>query len=154
MRLAYKFLQTLTRAPTQTARYGLAVVLSGLTLLIGMLLDQAFGGRPTIFMFIVPVALSAWYGGLRSGLLATLLGGFGYNYLFLEPRNSLLVSTAADWERLALFLGICGLISWLIESSQTARRRAEYDARAAERREEELAVQIAERERAKAERER
>src|SRR5262245_29549453 len=133
MRPSYKFLQPLTRAPTQSARYSLAVVVTGLTLLIGLLLDEAFGGSPPVILLIVPVAVSAWYGGLRSGLLATLLGGLGYSYFFEEPRNSLLVITPADWERLALFLGICLLVSWLIETTQTARRRAEAHARAVER---------------------
>src|SRR5262245_8331001 len=133
MRPSYKFLQTITRARTQKARYGVVVVVTGLTLLIGLLLDQVLGGSPPIILLIVPVAVSAWYGGLRFGLLATLLGGLGYIYFFLEPRKSLLVITPADWERLALFLSICWLVSWLIETTQTARRRAEAHTRAVER---------------------
>jgi PAS domain S-box-containing protein len=133
MRPSYKFLQTLTRAPNQIARYGLVVVVTGLTLLFGLLLDQAFGRIPPSILLIVPVAVSAWYGGLRSGLLATLLGGLGYAYFFLEPRNSLLVSAPADRDRLALYLGIGWLVSWLIETTQTAGRRAEAHARAVER---------------------
>ena len=154
MRLSYRFLQTFTRTPTWTTRYGMAVVVSSLTLLIGLLLDQAFGGSPPLILFIVPVAVSAWYGGMRAGLPAILLGGLGYSYFFLEPRGSLLVHTAADWMRLALFLGIGWLVSWLIETTHVARRRAEADAQAAGRWAEGLAVQLAEREQAKVERER
>src|SRR5215510_10709108 len=133
MRSPYKFLQTLARAPTQTARYGLAVVLSGLTLLIGILLDQAIVGSPPVFLFIVPIAVSAWYGGLRSGLLATMLGGLGYVYFFLEPRHTFLIVTPADWMKTALYLGVGWLVSWLIETIQAARRQAEAHARSVER---------------------
>src|SRR5262245_52855136 len=120
MRFSYKFLQTLARAPTQTVRYGLVVLVSALTFLIGLLLYQTFGGSPPIILFIVPVAVSAWYGGLRSGLLATLLGGLGYNYFLQEPRGSLLAHNATDWMRLSLFLAIGWLVSWLIETTNAA----------------------------------
>ncbi|HKQ72531.1 MAG TPA: PAS domain-containing protein [Blastocatellia bacterium] len=129
MRPSYNFLQTLTRAPNQTARYGLAVIVTGLTLFIGWLLEQAFGEIPPVILLIVPVAVSAWHGGLRSGWLATLLGGLGYNYFFLEPRYTWLVITPADWMPLALYLGVCWLVSWLIETTQTARRQAEANLR-------------------------
>ncbi|MGE0127313.1 MAG: PAS domain-containing protein [Blastocatellales bacterium] len=154
MRLSNRFLQTLTVALTWTAKYGLVVVVSGLALLIVLVLDQTFGGSPPIILFIVPVVVSAWYGGLRSGLLATLLSSLGYNYFLQEPRGSLLVPGVTEWVRLSLFLAIGGLVSWLIETTHAARRRAETDARAAERWGEELTVQIAERKRANAERER
>src|SRR4030095_11246576 len=99
MKFPYKFLQTLARAPTRTARYGLVVVIVGLTLFVGLFLYQTFGEPPSIILFIVPVALSGWYGGLRSGLLATLLGGLGYSYFLLDPPGSLFAHTATDWER-------------------------------------------------------
>ena len=133
MRLSFKFLQTLTSANDRKVRYGLVIVVTGLTLLIGLLLDQAFGEIPPVILLIVPVALSAWYGGLWSGLLATVLGGLGYDYFFLEPRHSLLIITRPYWERMALYMVICWLVSWLIAITQTARRRAEAHARAVER---------------------
>ncbi|HKQ78520.1 MAG TPA: PAS domain-containing protein [Blastocatellia bacterium] len=133
MRVFHRFLQTFTRTHTRTARYGLAIIVTGLTLLIGLLLDQVFGGIPPVILLIVPVVVSAWFGGLRAGLLATLLGGLGYDYFFLGPPGSLFLLTPADWERLALFLGICWLVSWLIETTQNARRRAESHTRTVER---------------------
>ena len=154
MRFSYIFPQTLVRAHTQIAQYGLALVLTGLTLLLGLLLVQAFGEIPPVILLIVPVAVSAWYGGLRAGLLATLLGGFGYLYLFLDPRNSLLIDSPADLEHLALYLSICWLVSWQIEKIQTGRLQAEAHAHAAERWGHELEIQIGKQERANAERDR
>src|SRR5262249_33949854 len=122
MRVSYGFLQTFARTPTWIARYGMAVVVSGLTLLIGLLLDPAFGGSPLVILFIVPVAISAWYGGMRAGLLAILLGGLVYIYLFLEPHGTLLIPNSVDWVRLALFLAIGWLVSWLVETTHDARR--------------------------------
>src|SRR5262245_29287816 len=154
MRYSYIFPQILDSAPAQIAQYGLAVILNVLTLLAGMVFWQEFGERPPIILFIVPIAVSAWYGGLRSGLLAVLLGGLGYVYYLMEPRYSFLITSSADWVHLTLYVSIGCLLSWLIEKIQTGRHQAEAHALAAERWGHELEIQIGKQERADAERDR
>jgi PAS domain S-box-containing protein len=104
------------------------ITLTTLTLLIGLLHYQTFGRNPPNILSIV--------------------------YFSLSLRDSLLVHNAADWARLSLFLGIGWLVSWLRETSHATRQRDETDSPATERWKKKLAVQIAERERAKAERDR
>jgi K+-sensing histidine kinase KdpD len=53
-----------------------------LTLLLHPMLNQ------TIFLlFFAAVAISAWYGGIKSGLVATALCSLAINYFFLIRRS-------------------------------------------------------------------
>jgi len=127
---------------------------SGAILILCLFLDHVLSGNLPLTLFIIPVVVSAWVGGLRSGLLATLICGLASDYFLMEPHFSFFSLDAADWERLGLFLATSGLLSWLIEKAHIARREVETRAREAEQRQSELEAQIAERERARAERER
>jgi PAS domain S-box-containing protein len=153
MRLPYdEFLQTFPSAPGRTARYGLAIMSSGVALLVYLSLHLALSENLSQTLFIIPVAVSAWYGGLGPGLLATLLCGVADQYFETDPRFSFF--DVADWKRLTLFMTTGALLTWLIETTRAARRRGEARAREDERRQSELEAQIAERERAREERER
>ncbi|MGH9938731.1 MAG: PAS domain-containing protein [Blastocatellia bacterium] len=136
------------------ARYGVAVVSSGVTLFVCLFLDHVFSGNLPLTLFVIPVAVSAWFGGLRPGLLATLLCGLASDYFLMRPHFSFFGLSTADFERLGLFLATSGLLCWLIETAHIARREVEARAREAEQRQSELEAQLAERERARAERER
>jgi K+-sensing histidine kinase KdpD len=46
-------------------------------------------------LFLAAVVVSAWYGGLGPGLLATALGLLGKAYFFMSPTRSLQVEDAA-----------------------------------------------------------
>jgi PAS domain S-box-containing protein len=155
MRLSYdKFLQTFPRASSRLSRYGMAVVSSAATLIVCLFLDQTLSGGLPLTLFIIPVVVSAWFGGLGPGLLATLLCGLASDYFLTEPHFSLFSMDTADWERLMLFLATSGLLNWLILMTRAARQEVEARARGAVQRQIELEAQIAERERARAERER
>ena len=136
------------------ARYGMAVVSSGVALFVCLLLDHVFSGNLPLTLFIIPVAVSAWFGGLGPGLLAMLLCGVAGDYFLMRPNFSIFSLDTADFERLGLFLATSGLLCWLIEMTRVARQEVEARAREAEQRRSELEAQIAERERARVERER
>src|SRR5262245_10877365 len=155
MRLSYDvFLQKFPSASGRLARYGMAVVSSGATLIICLLLDRVLSGNLPLTMFIIPVAISAWFGGIGPGALATLLCGLASDYFLTEPHFSLFSMDTADWERLMLFLATSGLLNWLIMITRAARQAVEARAQEAVQRQIELEEQIAERERSRAERER
>jgi PAS domain S-box-containing protein len=155
MRLSYDvFLQKFPPASGRLARYGMAVVSSGVTLVICLLLDRVLSGNLPLTMFIIPVAVSAWFGGLGPGALATLLSGLASDYFLTEPHFSLFSMDTADWERLMLFLATSGLLNGMIMMTRAARQAVESRAQEAIERQLELEEQIAERERARAERER
>jgi PAS domain-containing protein len=132
----------------------MAVVSSLVTLIICLFLDYALSGSLPLTLFIIPVAVSAWFGGLGPGLLATLLSGLASDYFLMRPDFSFFSMDTADLERLALFLTTSALLCWLIETTNIARQDVEARALEAEQRQSELETQIAERERARAERER
>jgi PAS domain S-box-containing protein len=98
--------------------------------------------------------VSAWFGGLGPGTLATLLSGVASEYFLTEEHFSLVRMDTADWERLTLFLITSGLLNWLILIMRSSRQEVEARAREAVQRQIELEEQIVERERARAERER
>ncbi len=153
--LPYSFLQMPDRSASWPARFGVAIFSTGLTLITCLLLQRYSIEDLPLTLFVLPIAASAWYSGLRAGLLATLLSSLASNYFLLAPRYAFSFSQGlVNWERMVLFMATGALISWLIESMRAGRRDAELRAREAEQRQSELEAQIAERERAKAERER
>src|SRR5499426_1905405 len=155
MRLSYdKFLHTFPRASSRLARYGMAIISSGVTLIVCLFLNQALSGSLPLTLFIIPVVVSAWFGGLGPGLVATLLSGLASEYFLTEEHFSLFRMDTADWERLTLFLITSGLVNWLILMMRAARQEVEARARDAVQRQIELEAQITEREQARAERER
>ncbi|NTU84183.1 MAG: DUF4118 domain-containing protein [Chloroflexales bacterium] len=110
--------------PSPLLRYGLALGASSLALLGTILLSSIIGH--TIFpLFLAAVMVSAWYGGLGPGLLATATSAFASLYAFLPPRFSLAL-TLDSGIQIAVFLFAAILISALSE----ARRRSEAAAHA------------------------
>src|SRR5499433_2113285 len=154
MRLSYQFFQSLPRVSSLTARYGLAIVSSGVILFVCILLDKVVTGNVPLILLIIPVSVSALLGGFGPGLLATALCGLASPYFLTQPHFTIRFMDTSEWERLALFLATSVLMSWLIETAHMARQEVEDRAREAEQRQSELEAQISERERARAERER
>lgn len=65
--------------------YGVAVLASLLALLLRLLLEPILQGEAPLLVFIMPVMLSAWYGGLKPGLLATAMSALLGSYFLLPP---------------------------------------------------------------------
>ena len=70
--------------PRHLLRYGLAVVSVGLALLVTKLLGRVIEDTPSAFFFAA-VMISAWYGGLWPGILASLLSTLVLDYFFIPP---------------------------------------------------------------------
>lgn len=105
-------------------RYGLAVALTSIALLCSLALSHWIQESP-FSLFLAVVAVSAWYGGLGPGLLATALGGLICATFFLPPFASPTVATITSAVRLVLFFLVALLISSLSETLREARHRAE-----------------------------
>ncbi|HEY8460514.1 MAG TPA: PAS domain-containing protein [Blastocatellia bacterium] len=155
MKLSYdNFLHASPRASDWKARYGMAVLSSIVTFVICLFLTEALIGSLPLILFIIPVVVSAWFGGLGPGLLATALSALAGYYFLTETRLAFLAMDTAKWERMLLFLATSGLLNWLIVVMRNARQEVEARAQEALQRQIELEEQITERERARAERER
>lgn len=74
------------------------------------------------------VMVSAWYGGIKPGLLATVLSAGISDYFFLPPVNALTLDPATG-VRVGLFMLQGVFVSVLCESLRTAQRRTEINLR-------------------------
>ncbi len=109
--------------------YIFAIMATAATLGLRLALSSQLAGRPTLIVFTVPIMLSAYIGGLRAGLLATVLSYFGASYYLLPPFNSFRVASAVDrWD--LFFVMLAGVvISVLNEALHRARHRADIATR-------------------------
>ena len=105
-------------------RYGVAVLAVGVALAIKLLLDPVLPEQSPFLLLAGAVMVGAWFGGLGPGVLATILGAIGADYLFLEPRGAF-TGPGLSALPLALFTVQGLLISTLTEALRAARRQAE-----------------------------
>lgn len=111
-------------------RYGVAVLAVALALGLRLLLDPWIQGSPFL-LFFASVAVSAWFGGLRPGLLATCLSAILVAFFLLFPDHSLWIEDIGDQLRFAVFIVEGSLISVLTAVIQRARQRADESTREA-----------------------
>lgn len=105
--------------------YAVAVLASLLALLFRFLLAPLLKENAPLLVFIMPVMISAWYGGLKPGLLATGLSALIGCYFFLQPFFSLDIAGVGNVVRISIFLLEGLLISWLSETRKTAIHRTQ-----------------------------
>ncbi len=105
-----------TRKRPVISNYGLPVLSVGAVLIIGRWLDLHLHAAP-VSLFICAVAVSAWFGGFRPGLLAMVLSILAFKYYFVPPIYSLVLGTA-EIPRLIVFS-----LAALFVGSLSARQR-------------------------------
>ncbi len=104
----------------------LAAVLAATLIRLAFL--QALGLHAAFITFFPAVMLAAFYGGLRAGVLATLLSAVAASYFWTEPAGRLAIAAPEDWLALAIFLASGVMLSWIAERMDidlTERKRAE-----------------------------
>ena len=118
------------------ARYITAVGASALGLLLALALDPLIEVSPFL-PFLAAVTISAWYGGLGPGLLATAIGVVASIYFFFVPTYALEIANLNAAVELVVFTLVAFLVSMLNAHLRDAHRRAEAarsDAEEAQRR--------------------
>jgi signal transduction histidine kinase len=94
-------------------RYGVAVVAVGLATLLGLLLRPYSYTTPFLF-FYPAVIIAVWIGGLKPGLLATVLASVSANFFLLAPYNDFSTDVANLLR--TLFFGLTfASICWLAD---------------------------------------
>ncbi|WP_088889672.1 PAS domain S-box protein [Leptolyngbya ohadii] len=112
-------------------RYGIAVLTSIAALLLTRLLWWQL--QPTLYpFFLAAVIISSWYGGLKSGLVATVLTTGLSEYFFLTTIFSLRASPA-NLGRTLYYVLVAVLICVLNARVRSAQQRAELNAIEVER---------------------
>jgi PAS domain S-box-containing protein len=103
--------------------YGVPVLATGLSLLIRLPLVPWLGYHAEVMTFFPAIILSAYFGGLGPGLLATFLGAAAGDYFFFEPQHSFAIGDLGTGYGLGLFVLTGAVISILMESLHRWRRR-------------------------------
>src|SRR5215218_1792783 len=126
-----------TKHTSLLLRYGVAVLAVGVAFLIKLLLDPLIVQDVPFLLIFGAIMISAWYGGLGPGLLATFTGGLAADYFSLQPTGSLSGFSLETVPLLVFFLEGT-LVCLLTEALRAAKSRAEGSKLEAERHRERL----------------
>jgi PAS domain S-box-containing protein len=105
--------------------YVFAVVSVAAIFLIRWRIEETFGERPLLILFVLPILLSAYLGGLGPGLVATLVAFIGANLLLIPPLYSFAIDKSADLYQVIALILTGALISVLNEALHRSRRHVE-----------------------------
>ena len=120
----------LWRKPPLIWGYGIAVLSVAGALIISRSPVLHLESAP-VSLFLCAVMLSAWFGGIGPGLLATTFSSFAFDYFFLSPTYSL-AAKPVEIPRLIVFTVsalFVGLLSAAQRSATESLRRARDDLR-------------------------
>jgi PAS domain S-box-containing protein len=95
---------------------------------VRLLFLQALGDANPFITFFIAVLLAAMYGGLKAGLVGTIVAGMAGAFLWMEPRYTFHVTRDAD----LVSIGIFAVTGIFISAVAEALRRANGRAHAAE----------------------
>ncbi|MDT4965348.1 MAG: hypothetical protein QOJ64_85 [Acidobacteriota bacterium] len=111
--------------PPAVLRYAVALLSILVALIIARLLDTYLISAPAS-LFLCAIMFSAWYGGVRPGLLAVALSLLAFVYYFVTPIYSLYMPSS-EIPRVVIFL----LSALFVGSLSVAQRRATQSLRIA-----------------------
>ncbi|MHC5825959.1 MAG: DUF4118 domain-containing protein, partial [Nostoc sp.] len=110
---------------SQLLRYSIVVLIVAVALAIMLMLDPWLSMSASPFLlFFSAVMVSAWYGGLKSGLLATSLSALLSDYFFLPPVDELNFDIS-NCVPIGLFAFQGLLFSIICDALKTAKRQAD-----------------------------
>ena len=97
--------------------YVLAAGLTVATLWVRLALGYNAGDMPMMILFVIPVMLSAYLGGLGPGLVATVAGALVADYYLIPALHSLSIE-GANGVQWAAFIVVGALVSLLLEKTR------------------------------------
>jgi PAS domain S-box-containing protein len=112
------------RSIDRPVRYGVAALVVGAAVLVKLLLDPLTAQDTPFLLILGAIMVSAWYGGLGPGLLATGLSALATDYFFLGPKGSF-TGFGPELFDLTAFVLEGMLVCVLTASLRSARDRAE-----------------------------
>ena len=118
-------------------RYGLAIGSVAVAMALGFLAEWLDLNESIFALFLLAIAITSWYAGVRPAILAFVISAFVFNYLFTPPFH-VIAMTRQDVAYILALAGFSGLLIWF----GILRRRAEADLRQAHN---ELEVKVAQR---------
>jgi PAS domain S-box-containing protein len=123
-------------------RYAFALICVAIATAVRLLLDPLLGTRFPFATVFFAVLAAAWYGGLGSAVVATLVGGVASAWFLLAPRHSLSMEGIDNQGGMALYLLVGLGISLIGGSMRRSRRQAEQFGDEADEQREKLQVTL------------
>jgi PAS domain S-box-containing protein len=111
-----------SKIPGAGQRYGLAVLSVATALGTALLLERYHFNEVEFPLFLLAIALTAWYAGVGPAVLAVVFSSLVFNYFFTEPLYSFYVTTA-ELAYYVAFILFALLIIWF----SAVRRRVERE---------------------------
>jgi len=109
-----------SRIANSPARYPFALLLTAVALGFALLGYRYQFHDVEVPLFLLAIALTAWYAGPRPTVLALALSIVLFDYFFTEPRFTLYVRSS-DVPYLVIFICFASLVAWF----SAVRRRVE-----------------------------
>ncbi|MFB2891501.1 PAS domain S-box protein [Aerosakkonemataceae cyanobacterium BLCC-F50] len=104
-------------------RYSIAILTVSLVLGINLLLEPLFDTESPVLLFFTAVIISALYGGIWAGVLATILSALICDRLFLFPLGYFFVPSVGQSVKFILFIWEGVFISYTIGQLNIAKQR-------------------------------
>jgi K+-sensing histidine kinase KdpD len=92
--------------------YAIAIGATVAVALIRLIVSDTVGNFAPLIPFLIAVVISTGYGGLKPGLLATVLSALAADYLFIPARHSLRLGSVTGAVALTVFL-VIGILGWI-----------------------------------------
>lgn len=104
--------------------YVVAALATATILIVQYFLLPLFMGSPPLLLFLLGVALAAWYGSFRAGLFATVLSTLASIFYLIEPLHSWQIVEQSEWLRTLLLLIVGSVLSLIIALLRREERKA------------------------------
>ncbi len=105
--------------------YGVAIGATLLAFLLRLSIDSYLEDRLAYAAFLVAIAVTTWYGGIGSSLVAVVLGGLIANWVFVRPSNTLSISELEDQAGIAVYMTISFALVGFAQTWRWAWKRTE-----------------------------
>jgi PAS domain S-box-containing protein len=105
--------------------YVLGVALAAAAVLIRIGLSETFGDRLSLILFVLPILISAYLGGLGPGLAATLTAAAGVNFFLIPPVCTFTFHKVADFSQWLMLIVTGAAISVVTEALHRSRQHEE-----------------------------
>lgn len=106
-------------------RFAVPILSVFFVLFLKLALESIFKGGSPYLMFFAVVMINAWYGGFRTGFLATILSALLIEYFFVHPNHQHLIHNLNELVNLILFVLEGTLISGLSQFIHNSLRKSE-----------------------------
>lgn len=125
--------------------YVVAALATGTILIVQYFLLPLFMGSPPLHLFLLGVALAAWYGGYKAGFFAAALSTLGGIYCLIEPFYSWQIAERKEGWRALLLLSVGCVLSLMVALLRKREKQALAELLTQKKR---LEVEVVERQRA------